>query len=148
VADFTNGGPTFEPGWPAIFPSGLVVVRSQVFLKSSDDEEEYDEPEIEFVLHGSASDTSPKFAITGELTVQDSAAFAGVLALMPIYQREEPENFGTDDARDLLLQYGNWASGILYDFAAAALRAQLAAAGVQYEIPFETVTPQIALDAE
>lgn len=140
--------PDFKPGWPDVLPEKLMLLRMMITAspgpvdESADDAE--DAEELAFVIHGSTSDTSPKFALVADLTAKDQYGFAGVSVLMPLRQREEPEEGLTpEETNALLARYGEWAAPMLYDFAATQLRSALAGSALWFDVPFDVPRPQL-----
>lgn len=136
---------TFRPGWPAIYPHGLMIARTSITqLEPADDDEiPEEEDEVNWILHvGTRSDT-PRLAMFGDLTVKNPMAFAGVIVLMPFELRDEPEEITAEYRDEALKQYGEWASSFMYDHAATAMRAALAGNGLPLTVPFGT--PEVAL---
>ncbi|SDC21697.1 hypothetical protein SAMN05421872_101569 [Nocardioides lianchengensis] len=94
-------------------------------------------------MHAAITSESPRLAFLGELTLRNALAFAGIVVILPIVLREEPETVDDEYTDDLLRQYGEWASSFMYDYAASNLRAGLAGNGLIVEVPFGT--PQVSL---
>lgn len=137
----------FKPGWPDVFPGGLIVIRSTVRTNpETTDEDEWDDNGqiLRLVIHGARHPGTPKFGLIADLTIKSEDAFAGVTVLMPLLIRDEPEEVLTTELADeLLLQYGEWAAALLYDHAAMAMRAQLASGAFDLEVPYDAPRPEV-----
>lgn len=135
---------SFRPGWPSIFPHGLIIARSSVSqLEAGDDDEIPEEDDLLWTLRLGQRPQPPRLALLGELVVTNPVAFAGVTVVMPFELRDEPTDPQDSDLDDLLAQYGHWASSIMYDHAATAMRAALAGNGLPLLVPFGT--PEVDL---
>lgn len=64
--------------------------------------------------------------------------FGGVTVVMPFALRDEPTEIGDNERDAILRQYGPWASGVMYDHAAMALRAAIAGNGIPLVVPYGT----------
>lgn len=130
----------FQPGWPDILPHGLIVARSSVSQIEPDSEigDASEEDDVKWLLHLGVRDNAPRLAIIGDLTVRNPIAFGGVSVVMPFHLRGEPDELTAEYRDGVLLQYGSWASSILYDHAATVLRSALAGNGLPLFVPFET----------
>lgn len=79
-----------------------------------------------------------KFVVLGDLTLRTDDAFAGVQAACYLGLDDRPEALAESDwelANELLRQYGEFVAPPLYDFAALAMRSQLAGTYVTQHIP-------------
>ena len=131
--------PDFKPGWPDILPIGLIVGQLQVRQRRVDgDVEMPEEDDLRWTLHGGVTEETPRLAFLGDLTVRNPLAFAGVSVIMPFVLRDEPEEITSDFVDDVLRQYGEWASSVMYDYAASNLRSGLAGNGLPLDVPFGT----------
>src|SRR4051812_49071831 len=110
--------PEFKPGWPDIYPLGLLVGRSGVGAgREPQPVEDDDEPgeELTWLIHVGVSDEVPKLAFFGDLTIRHPDFFAGITVIMPFAIRDEPEVLPEGYADDVVRRYGEWASSIMYD---------------------------------
>lgn len=132
---------SFKPGWPSLYPLGLIVARSTVNqLELADDAEEVGDVEdvVRWTLHIAVRESAPRLAFIAELTVTNQIAFGGVTVIMPFYLRDEPDDLDIDFLNGTLEQYGEWLSGLMYDHAATVLRTALAGNGLPLFVPFGT----------
>lgn len=85
------------------------------------------------------------FGLLGDLTVSNEAAFGGVTVFMEITWTARP-SFDTDDeshwgfADAFTARFGEWASNMLYDYAASAFNSL--AAGTTYDLAAPFATPE------
>jgi hypothetical protein len=138
--------PEFKPGWPDILPMGMFIARSLVTQRERDDtagDEDDDDHQLSWLIGAGVSDEAPRFAFLGDLTIRTARAFGGVTVVLPFALRHETDDMGEEDADRLLLQYGEWASSLMYDHAAMALRGALAGNGLPLTVPYGT--PQAEL---
>lgn len=136
----------FKPGWPDAVPIGLIVVRSLLRPRMETDaqpDEDRDQV-LRFTIHGVRHPGSPKFGLMGDLTITNDVAFAGITVLMPLLTRDEPDDDLTNEETDqLVLQYGEWATALLYDHAAHAMRSLLSSGAFDIDVPYDTPKPEI-----
>lgn len=87
-----------------------------------------------------------KFVVLGDLTLRTDDAFAGVQAACYLGLDDRTQALAEDEwqlANELLRQYGNFVAPTLYDYAALAMRSQLAGTYVTEHIP--PVMPEVEL---
>ena len=85
-------------------------------------------------------------AIIGRLTVRNDGAFAGIDVVAILVPRELPSDVDGEYTLRILERYGVWISGVLYDFAASALRTSASSSAYQIDIPVGTPIPQLVLE--
>lgn len=129
----------FKPGWPDIVLHGLIVARSRLAQSSPEDDEDTDEDdEVEWTLHLGFRDSDPKLAMLGDLVVRNSFGSVGVTVILPFDLRKPPQELTADVRDNLLLQYGEWVSSVMYDHAATVARTALAGNGLALDVPYGT----------
>ena len=130
--------PEFQPGWPDIYPVGLIIARTYVGPRSPANVDPDVEDKVLWALHVSTRHDSPRLAFIGELMVSNPMNYGAVAVVMPFALRDEPAEIRDDDRDAILHQYGMWASGVMYDHAAMALRAAIAGNGIPLDVPYGT----------
>lgn len=147
--------PEFEPAWPEFLPTGMVVGRSMVTQKPHDESFHDDDADpvddvVEFKVMVGAAGGIPRFAFLGDITVQNPIGFAAITVIMPIELRDEPEDLTDEEANEvadkILLTYGRWVAGLLYDYGATNLRAALTGNGL-VRVPYATPRPTLVTSA-
>ena len=93
--------------------------------------------------HADSGGDSPPFTLVGDFALHSEGWFVGLTVTAPTYFRE-PSTFGNladDEVNELSHTLGQWASHLLYDFAASHAR-QLVAGTWGCEISIPLLTPE------
>lgn len=133
----------FRPGWPDIAPLGLIVARTFVTQRTPENNEDIVDDEVDWVLHLGVREESPRLAMLGDLTVESVFGFAGVTVALPFELRDEPVEITEQISDEILRQYGEWVSSVMYDHAATVMRTALAGNGFGVFVPYGT--PEVQL---
>jgi hypothetical protein len=135
----------FAPDWPDIFPHGFVIARqSATPIEAQGDAPRPTHDEIGWTMKIGVRHETPRLALVADLIARNPVTFAGVTVMMPFELRDEPEAFTVDFVNQLLTRYGEWASSIMYDHAAFAMRSMLAGNGLPALVPVDT--PDVRLE--
>ncbi len=137
----------FPAGAPDVGVGGMSVARSSLTQVSDDDESL---PEgVHWHVYGTATgEAYPPFLLFGDLTVRSEGWFGGATAVALVLFREgtAPDLESPEDENALVEALGPWYSNVLYDWAAGAVRRQLATSpDCKLDVPILTPDTHLGL---
>lgn len=138
----------FPVGAPDVALGGLGITRA---LLQRGAPAGVDEGELHWVIFGvpnepaTDSEDAAPFSLVGDFALNADGWFVGLTVTAPTFFRDPPalEKLSDDELNGLSRALGQWASHLLYDFAASHARQLVAGTwGCEISIPLTTPEPQ------
>lgn len=139
----------FPPGAPDVALGGLGISRALLQRGAPTGAED---GTLQWTIFGipdgrpTADDTAAPFTLVGDFALNAEGWFVGLTVTAPTYFREPPafQELTEDELNDLSHALGQWASHLLYDFAASHARQLVAGTwGCEISIPLQTPEPRL-----